>query len=109
MKGFFDQLGRIGEILAPVAGSSSSFFLAIQNHNNVEVQSTLMNSSGGEMARANESGYSAIHCACRYNNMFAVDMIMSKGKRRSKRMKYFRGRFRDSCSNFQIIEHQTIF
>lgn len=80
MKSFFDQLGRIGEILAPVAGSSSTFFLSIQNHNNVDVQSILMNSTGVEMARANENGYSSIHCACRYNNMFAVDLIMSQGK-----------------------------
>ena len=108
MKGFFDQLGRIGEILAPVAGSSSTFFLAIQNHNNVEVRSILMNSTGDEMARANESGYSAIHCACRYNNMFAVDMIMGQGKKRPTYVKYFRGRFLDSCSNFQIIVHQTV-
>lgn len=108
MKGFFDQLGRIGEILAPVAGSSSAFFLAIQNHNNVEVRSILMNSTGDEMARANESGYSAIHCACRYNNMFAVDMIMGQGKERLTHVKHSPRRFRDSYSNFQIIEHQTV-
>ena len=79
MKNFFDKLGKLGEILAPVTGSSNNFFSAIQHHDNVEVQSLLLNSADTDMSRANENGYSAIHCACRYNNMFAVDLIMSRG------------------------------
>lgn len=83
MKSFFDNLSKIGEILAPVAGTSSSFFLAIQSHNNVDVQSMLTNSPDADMARAQENGYSAIHCACRFNNLFAVDLIMSRGSMRA--------------------------
>ena len=36
-----------------------------------------------DMARSNEGGYSAIHCACRYNNLFAMDLIMSRGEKRN--------------------------
>jgi ankyrin repeat protein len=79
MKKFFDKLSKIGEILAPVTGSSNKMSLAIQHHNNIEVQN-LMVDSDTDMARANENGYSSIHCACRYNNMFAIDLIMSRGK-----------------------------
>jgi ankyrin repeat protein len=82
MKTFFDKLGKLGEILAPVTGTQNPFFIAIQNHNNVDVQSLLLNSPDTDMARANENGYSAIHCACRYNNMFAIDLIMSRGESR---------------------------
>ena len=37
---FFE--GALGEILAPVAGTSNVFFLAIQHHKNEEVQNLLM-------------------------------------------------------------------
>lgn len=75
---FFE--GALGEILAPVAGTSNVFFLAIQHHKNEEVQNLLMKSFDVDMARVNENGYSSIHCACRYNNVFAVELIMSRGK-----------------------------
>jgi ankyrin repeat protein len=78
MKSFFDSLGKLGEILAPVTGTSHTYFLAIQHHNNVEVQSLMMNSDI-DLARVNENGYSSIHCASRFNNMFAIDIIMSRG------------------------------
>ena len=80
MKNFFDKLGKLGEILAPVTGSSHPFFTAIQHHDNVEVQNLLLNTHHTDMARTNENGYAAIHCACRFNNMFAVDLIMSRGE-----------------------------
>jgi hypothetical protein len=83
MKSFFDNLSKIGEILAPVAGTSSSFFLAIQSHNNTDVQSMLTNGPDTDMARAQENGYSAIHCACRFNNLFALDLVMSRGNVRT--------------------------
>ena len=79
MKNFFDQLGKIGEILAPIPGSPSPFFFAIQHHNNAEVQSTLLNSGDVDITRMNENGYFAIHCACQFNNLFAVDLMMGRG------------------------------
>ena len=69
--------------MAPVAGTSSSFFLAIQSHNNSDVQSMLSSGQDTDMARAQENGYSAIHCASRFNNLFAVDLIMSRGSVRT--------------------------
>lgn len=79
MKSFFDSLGKLGEILAPVTGVSNSFFLAIQHHNNVDIHSLMLNSDV-DLARVNENGYSSIHCACKFNNMFALDLVMSRGK-----------------------------
>lgn len=75
---FFE--GALGEMLAPVSGSSNVFFLAIQHHKNEEVQNLLLKSTEIDMARVSENGYSSIHCACRYNNVFAIDLIMNRGK-----------------------------
>jgi hypothetical protein len=74
--------GKLGEILAPVTGASNALFLAIQHQKNSEVHSILLN-SGPELVRAMEGGYAAIHVACRYNNNYALDLIMSKGRRRT--------------------------
>ena len=81
MKSFFDQLGKISEILAPIPGSPSPFFYAIQHHNNAEVQSTLLNSGDVDVTRMTENGYFPIHCACQFNNLFAVDLMMGRGMR----------------------------
>jgi hypothetical protein len=67
--------GKIGDMLAPVV-PGSKLFLAIQHHRNDEVQQ-LINSSDLNHA---ESGSCAIHVACRYNNRFALDAILSRGK-----------------------------
>jgi ankyrin repeat protein len=68
------------EILAPVAGPTNALFLAVQHHQNDEVR-ILMNSQA-DGARVNENGYSAIHCACRYNNMYVIDLVMFQGKQK---------------------------
>lgn len=81
MKNFFDQLGKIGEILAPIPGSPSPFFFAIQHHNNAEIQTTMLNCGDVDILRLNENGYFPIHCACQFNNLFAVDLMMGRGRR----------------------------
>lgn len=74
---FFE--GALGDILAPVSGTSNVLFLAIQHHKDDEVKN-LMSSPGTDMARVNDNGYFSIHCACRFNNVFALELIMSRGK-----------------------------
>jgi hypothetical protein len=68
------------ELLAPVAGPTNALFLAVQHHQNDEVR-ILMNSQA-DGARVHENGYSAIHCACRYNNMYVIDLVMFQGKQK---------------------------
>lgn len=70
--------GKIGEMLAPVA-PSSPLFLAIQNHRNDEIQSLLLTIDYRDSLKLSEGGYSAIHVACRYNNRFALELLLSKG------------------------------
>ena len=74
---FFE--GALGEILAPVSGSSNQLFLAIQHHKDEELRK-LVSASEIELDKASENGYSSIHCACRFNNTFALDLIMSRGQ-----------------------------
>lgn len=68
--------GKIGDILAPVV-PTNKLFLAIQHHKNDEVQQLMLNN---DLQRNADGGYAAIHVACRYNNRFALEMIVSKGK-----------------------------
>jgi len=72
--------GKIGEILAPVV-PSNQLFLAIQHHRNQEIQNLMSNNSYdvNEKLLLLEGGYGAIHVACRYNNKFALELILSKG------------------------------
>ena len=71
---FFE--GKFGELLAPV---SNPLFLAIQHHRHDEV-ARLLQSGDCDVQRMDSGGYSAIHIACRYCNLYAIDLIMSKGK-----------------------------
>lgn len=73
---FFE--GALGEILAPVSGSSNLLFLAIQHHKDEELRK-LVSASEVVLDKAIENGHSSIHCACRFNNVFALDLIMSRG------------------------------
>ena len=68
--------GKIGEMLAPVV-PTNKLFLAIQHHKNDEVQQLMLNND----IQRNDGGYAAVHVACRYNNKFALEMILSRGKR----------------------------
>lgn len=68
--------GKIGDILAPVV-PTNRLFLAIQHHKNEEVHQLMLNN---DIQRNADGGYAAIHVACRYNNRFALEMIISKGK-----------------------------
>ena len=70
--------GKIAEILAPVSGVSAQLCLAIQHQRNDEVQ-RIIDSAGVDL-RASDSGYSAIHVACRYNNRYAFDLLTSRGE-----------------------------
>ena len=70
--------GKIGDILAPVV-PSNQLFLAIQHHKNNEIQG-LLDVSGYNPGNIPDGGYGAIHVACRYNNKFAVDLLLARGK-----------------------------
>lgn len=69
--------GKIGDILAPVV-PSNQLFLAIQHHRNAEIH-TLLSSSNYDASLLADGGYAAIHVACRYNNRYALDVLLSKG------------------------------
>jgi hypothetical protein len=79
--GMFNFLfeGKLGEILAPVTGITNQFHLAIQHHKNSEVQEIISSSSTLNLSQLSESGVAPIHVACRYNNTFALDLILSRG------------------------------
>eukprot|EP01035_Chromulina_nebulosa_P001360 gene1360-1813_t len=72
--------GKIGEILAPVV-PSNQLFLAIQHHKNDEIQTFMSKNQYdvNEKLILLEGGYAAIHVACRYNNKYALELILSKG------------------------------
>lgn len=108
MKSFFDSLGKLGEILAPVTGASHTYFLAIQHHDNVAVQSLMVNSDV-DLARVNENGYSSIHCACRFNNMFAMDLIMSRGKLGSTEFDFLFHYEFDKTYTFPVSHNHFLF
>ena len=74
---FFE--GALGEILAPVSGTSNMLFLAIQQHKNDGLEK-LLSSYEADGSKPNDSGSLPIHCACRYNNLFALDLLLSRGK-----------------------------
>lgn len=70
--------GKIGDILAPVV-PSNQLFLAIQHHKNNELQG-LLDSTAYNPRAVPDGGYAAIHVASRYNNRYAVDMLVARGK-----------------------------
>lgn len=70
--------GKLGEILAPVV-SSNQLFLAIQHHKNAEVENCI-STNQFDLNKNAESGYAAIHVACRYNNRLALEIILSQGR-----------------------------
>lgn len=74
--------GGLGEILAPMAGSNK-LFLAIQHHRNDEIQSqvSLNTYEINEKLLLKEGGYGALHVAAKYNNMYALVLILNKGER----------------------------
>lgn len=63
--------------IAPVV-PTNKLFLAIQHHKNDEVHKLIINND----LRNLENGYGAIHVACRYNNRYALELILSKGLRK---------------------------
>lgn len=67
--------GKVGDILAPIAGASNQLCFAIQHHKNDEVQKIVI--SGYDFSKL-DSGPSPIHVACRYDNRFAIDLILSR-------------------------------
>lgn len=70
--------GKIGEMLAPISNPNQQLFLAIQHHRQEEVKKILSDGVVNITSNA-DSGYSAIHIACRYNNRLAVDILRSYG------------------------------
>ena len=71
--------GKLGEILAPVAGSNS-FHLAIQHHRDSEVQNIMSTTSNTNLTQLWDNGMGPIHVACRYNNSYVLEMLLSRGK-----------------------------
>lgn len=69
--------GKIGDILAPVV-PSNQLHLAIQHFKNDQIQS-LLSTTGYDASRVPQGEYSAIHVACRYNNRYALDILISRG------------------------------
>ena len=68
--------GKLGDILAPVV-PSNQLYLAIQHFKNDQIPG-LLNIVGYDPNKI-ESGYGAIHVACRYNNRYALDLLIAKG------------------------------
>lgn len=69
--------GKIGDILAPVV-PTNQLFLAIQHQKNHELPA-LVDKQSYSSSNLNECGYAAIHVACRYNNRYAIDLLLSRG------------------------------
>ena len=69
--------GKIGELLAPVL-PVNQLFLAIQRQENEEVQ-RIIASGQIDLNSRSEIGYSAIHATCRYNNSYALNLIVQQG------------------------------
>jgi ankyrin repeat protein len=69
--------GKLGEYLAP--NSSSPLFAAIQKNEADTIQNILSTASTIDLCKMDDTGYSAVHVACRFNNMFALQLIFSRG------------------------------
>lgn len=72
------QFTGVAEMLAPVGGPHQQLFLAIQHQRNEEARNLIFN-SGLDVSRNSESGYGAIHMACKFNNRTVFDMLISRG------------------------------
>ena len=61
---------------------SNKLFLAIQHHRNDEIQSqvSLNSYDSNEKLLLTEGGYGAVHVAAKYNNLYALTLILNKGK-----------------------------
>lgn len=70
--------GKLGEMLAPVV-PSNQLFLAIQHHKNDDINALMLTMDFDNSQKLADGGYSAIHVACRYNNRFALELLLSKG------------------------------
>jgi hypothetical protein len=70
--------GKIGEMLAPVV-PTNQLFIAIQYHKNDDIPNLMLSMDSNSSQKLSEGGYSAIHVACRYNNRFALELLLSKG------------------------------
>lgn len=69
--------GKLGEMLAP--SMQNPLIAAIMRNDQDAIQTLVAGSSTIEICRNDESGYSAVHAACRYNNLFALQLIFSRG------------------------------
>ncbi len=69
--------GKIGDILAPIV-PSNQLFLAIQHFKNGEINN-LLNVNGYNPAALADGGYAAIHVACKYNNRYALEVLLARG------------------------------
>jgi ankyrin repeat protein len=70
--------GSLGDILAPVTGPLNQLNLAIQHQRNNEITAILQRENI-DLAKIGDSGYTALHVACRYGNRFAFELIVGRG------------------------------
>lgn len=70
--------GKIGEMLAPVSGPTSQLLLAVQHHRNEDMRN-IIETTGLDLGKSGDGGYSAIHVAARYDNRYALEFILSRG------------------------------
>lgn len=76
MLNFFFE-GKIGEMLAPVTGTQNKLFLAIQHQKNDTIQSLI--NEAGDISRVSEGGLYVIHAAAKFNNFYAMDLVLKYG------------------------------
>ena len=76
MFGFFE--GVLGDILAPIV-PQNQLFLAIQHHRHQETQD-LVATNQFDIRKLGDSGCGPIHVACKYNNRFALDLLIQRGE-----------------------------
>ena len=70
--------GDIGQVLAPVNDPYEKLYIAIQQHNNTQVQSILAEHLI-DLHKWNKLGVAAIHIACKSNNVWMVDYLLNAG------------------------------
>ena len=79
MFGFFEKaISDISEIVAPIA-ASNQLFLAIQHGRNDECMMLINSACKDFDGHISESGFGALHVACKYNNRQMVNEIMQEG------------------------------
>lgn len=70
--------GKLGEILAPLQ-PSNQLFLSIQHHKHNDLKLLLSTMSNHEITTLCDGGMYAVHVACKFSNMPALEWLLEKG------------------------------